>query len=461
MNLPRYSAGNLLVVGSTRSGKSKAEEVAVLAAAAEQVAVIVIDPHSRSLAAGCFQQLVSHGFQRRIIYDQLSCLSAVPGYRFLRSSSAPDLARRFSENDQAAREFMDLLCRRREVKSIATAPLTEEWIYHAIMLLLLQEQERPAHQIVYAFRPRHPIFREFLDGCTDEDTFQRFHDLETGAIKRGDYGAAQRLAEGSCGSPAFIARCGTNFDLDRFADEGGILLLEGGVKGISEDALRTVLGAVILLVINYVRRRPFSRRRVLLVLDEATNANLLSASGFEVRAAAELQKELLDIHILVQSPNFPSAEVDELVFTNCVRHHWHFQANDAVARRAAADLGDPEYRARIRDLRPGERFVKDHGTVYFEYVPLLDDPWVFPGLSDAKAAEALAQIRTRPEYQTKSCIAQKFQRGTRVTKPSSISPADTSASPDTSSPISPAQRLATGGSRGSSAAGNSGKSGTP
>lgn len=455
-----YRPGNVLIVGSTRSGKSKAEESAVLAAAEDQAAIVIADPHRDSLAAGCFRQLVARGYQRQIIFDQVSELSVAPGYQFLRPSLAPDVARRYSENDQAARDFMDVLCRRRELKSIATAPLTEEWIYHATRLLLSQDRERPAYEIVYAFRPGHPILHELLDGSSDADAYQRFHDVETGAIKRGEYASAQRLAEGTCGAPAFMARCGTTFNLPGFLDAGGFLLLEGGTRGISADALLTVLGAVILLVISYVRSRPVNRRRVLLVLDEASNANLLSAGGAEVRAAAELQKNLLDMHVLVQSPNFPSAEVDELIFTNCVRHHWHFQANDAVARRGAADLGHPQYRDRLRELAPGERLVKDHGSIYFEYVPLLEDPWVFPGLSEAKAAQALTEIRARPEYQTASCIAQKFQRGTRVTKRSSTAPADTSACQDISSSISPAQRLATGGSKRSSKGDSSAKSGT-
>ena len=50
---------------------------------------------------------------------------------------------------------------------------------------------------------------------------------------------------------------------------------------------------------------------MLLILDEATNANLVGAAGHEVRALAECQKMGLDIHVLVQSLNFPSSYVTD------------------------------------------------------------------------------------------------------------------------------------------------------
>src|SRR5207244_3204885 len=127
----------------------------------------------------------------------------------------------------------------------------------------------------------------------------------------------------------------------RFLGNCGILLVQGGA--ISQPVMQTILGSIILQTIQFVRSRPSPVPRVLLVLDEATNANLVGAAGHEVRALAECQKMGLDIHILVQSLNFPSAYVTDGVLTNCTRHEWYYAANAAVARKAAEDLGDTDY----------------------------------------------------------------------------------------------------------------------
>ena len=71
----------------------------------------------------------------------------------------------------------------------------------------------------------------------------------------------------------------------------------------------------ILQVISSTSSRPRPTPRVLLVLDEATNANLVGAAGHEVRALAECQKMGLDIHILVQSLNFPNSQIADGVLT--------------------------------------------------------------------------------------------------------------------------------------------------
>ena len=62
-----------------------------------------------------------------------------------------------------------------------------------------------------------------------------------------------------------------------------------------------------------------------------------------MNAAAECQKMGLDIHVLVQSLNFPNSHITDGVLTNCTRHEWMYAANAAVARKAADDLGNSDY----------------------------------------------------------------------------------------------------------------------
>jgi len=411
----RHRPGNQVTVGSTRSGKSHGEVHRIVDAAEDRdVAIVAIDPHSRSLVWNTFEQLIARGHESRVILDQLAYFDKVPGYRFLRPSTAENAYRRASENQQTAHEFTDVLTRRRGVdsSSLSRSPQTEEWTHKAVMFALEQNRERPGSDLQYAFKVGHPKFEALLRGCTDRDLKFEFEQIACGNIKRGQYAAAERLITGTCGSAAFVARCGTSLNFDAFLDDCGILLVEGSNDGISADAMQTIMGALVLKVIAYVRRRKKSTPRVLLVLDECTNAQLVSTH--EAKAMAELQKKALDCHALVQLLDFPSTKITDAVLSNAVRHEWYYNANSAVIRRAIEDLGlrSPkgsdgklidDASSYIRELEVGERWVKYRGTirekVWRERVPELKNPWVFPRLARKKALEALARIRERPEYQ--------------------------------------------------------------
>ena len=185
--------------------------------------------------------------------------------------------------------------------------------------------------------------------------------------------------------------------------------------------------------------------RVLLVLDEANNANLIGASGHEVRALAELQKDSygLDIHILVQSLDFPNPQITNGVLTNCKTHRWFYNANASMCRKASEDFGDNDYVSTIRTLKVGECVVKDRDIVRFEKVPALPNPWVFPELAARKTRRAIEEIRKRPEYGGDD----ECSLGENEKPQSSDGPSNTSAQRDTSSISSPAKRLRTEKSR--------------
>lgn len=445
-----HRKGNKISIGSTQSGKSYAEVHDVLAAAADQrTAIVVIDPHTRSLAWNSLIHLVARGHQRRIIWDQLDDCLETPKYRFLTASRASHPLLRAKHNHQAAEEFTELLCRRRDIASLAPSPQIEEWTVKAVQFLLNQPQDHNASELRRVFRIDHPRFKNFVTACTDPDVQYDFERVGDGSIKSGQYVAAQRLINAVCEAPAFMARCGTSLEIGRFLAQRGILLVQGGA--ISQPVMQTILGSIILQIIHYVRSRSTPSPRVLLVLDEATNANLVGAAGHEVRALAECQKMGLDIHILVQSLNFPSSYVTDGVLTNCTRHEWYYAAHAAVARKAAEDLGNSDLDSAIRNLRIGERYVKERERIQFEKVPALSQPWIFPQLAERKIRKALLEIRQRPEYGvTESCPT-----GASATPPLSGSPPDTYAAPSTSSDSSPARRRRTGGSPNS---GNKGSS---
>ena len=162
----------------------------------------------------------------------------------------------------------------------------------------------------------------------------------------------------------------------------------------------------------------------------------------------------LDIHVLVQSLNFPNSHITDGVLTNCTRHEWMYAANAAVARKAADDLGSSDYEERVRTLGVGHRFVKERDRVWFEKVPALPDPWGSPKLAAKKTQRAIDEIRQRPEYGNSPCPP-----GANETTKSNDSPPGTSAEPGTSSDISPARRRRTGGSKNSESEDSSDSSG--
>jgi hypothetical protein len=448
-----YRRGNTLTVGSTQSGKSYGVVHDILGAAdTRSISIVVCDPHQESLARKSVNQLIAHGHQKRIVWDQLDELMQTPKYRFLMRSRAKHPLQRAKENHQTAEQFSELLCRRRETHSLATSPLLEEWTMKAILLLLNQPHDHPASDLRYAFKPGHPTFERLVRNCQDPDIRQEFEQIAAGGIRSGQFAGAARLINAVCSAPAFIARCGMAFNLPRFLDNYGILLLEGGP--VSQPVLQTILGSVILQTIQYVRNRPRPFPRVLLVLDEATNANLVGAAGHEVRALAECQKMGLDIHILVQSLNFPSGYITDGVLTNCIRHEWYYAASAAVARKAAEDLGDSELEQQIRHLRVGQRYIKERNYVGFEVVPPLPQPWVFPQLAERKVQKAIARIRQRPEYGGND----QCSTGATVTTKSSDLPPDTQSPPGTSSHFSAASRRRTGGRKNSGSKDSSGSS---
>jgi hypothetical protein len=334
---------------------------------------------------------------------------------------------------------------------LAASPLTEEWTLKPALLVLNQPKDHPASKARFALMPDHREFRTLHQICTDPDTKYEFDKVASGAIRPSQYASAKRLIDAVCGAPSFIARCGTSFNLPAFFANRGILLIQGG--NVGQLVMQTIMGSIILQTINYVRNRPRPYPRVLLVADEATNANLIGAAGHETRALAELQKAGLDIHVLVQSLNFPSAFITDGVLTNCIRHEWFYAANPAVARKAAEDLGDPELVASVRNLKVGERWVKDRSGVRFERVPKIENPWVFGELAEIKTRRAIEEIYRRPEYGGNDECPPSVN-GQNVTPPSPIEPQGISAQPDITSNSSPAKRLRIRGSKSSESEGS-------
>ncbi len=413
---------NKLIIGEPGSGKSFGTALLALKFPG---AVFSGDPHKESLTA----LLLDH-LEGDVLYHQISNLDHSLGYGLLRPSVNSDPGKRLQENRRRAKQFVEVMMRRRG-GGIASAPLMEEWVMALLMIYLYQRPVKDPSIIPFGFRPGTDEFAALLRDCPLRDLKHKFEALE--AMKpaglRSEVGSAARLVSGTFGDPEFLAACRPGFDLGAFLQNGGKLLLERGTA--DEDVTRTIIGGINLLITEHCENRPKPYPPVAILLDECTNAN--TAGDFEERKAGETRKFGLHWHFICQHPNFPNGP--EGFFQNCQEKHFYRTGDYTLAHKLAAFVaagmsrGEKQSRAEMIDgitselmgFKPGWRYVVGPGGTRKEYVPMLVNPWPdWPGLRQAKREEKLCRIYSRPEY-----------RKTPVPRPSGDSGATSeSSSPD-------------------------------
>lgn len=358
------------VCGATRSGKSEAELVRLVSLARRgDCAIVLLDPPG-TLARKFLLHLDLLGLTGRVLYDQLADTDRVPGYDWFPPSTNPEPLQREAENDERIRLFADVLLRRRGTQGTATTPLIEETLLAALKLYVHQATPVPLPWLADAFDPLSERRAHLLRNCTEPELKRKLHDL--GALspttRRTETAPAERVFRAVLQSPAFRVRSGNaTFDIDDLLDSRGILVLDGSSRGnLSRDAMSVMMGAVILRVIEHCRTG--AANRVVLVLDEAANANLLGLH--ESQALAEAGKWGLEVHVLVQDPlTFGPPEVRSAVLQNTGRHEWFRQGSTEAARIAAEDVAIPQLdplrvhhsEERIRTVDAGFDRVTTHG----------------------------------------------------------------------------------------------------
>jgi hypothetical protein len=358
------------VCGTTRSGKSEAE-LARLVPLAKQgnAAMVLLDPPG-TLARKFLLHLDLLGLTHRVLYDRLADTDRVPGYDWLSASTNPDPLQREAENDERIRLFAEVILRRRGTQGTALTPLIEETVLAALGVYVHQATPAPLPWLADIFDPQSERRGHLLRNCTEPELKRKLQDLGSLSLtaRRTETAPAERILRAVLQSPAFRVRSGKpTFDIGQFLDDRGILILDGNSKGnLSRDAMSVMMGAVILRVIEHARTG--ANNPIVLVLDEAVNANLLGLH--ESQALAEAGKWGLEVHVLVQDPfGFPTPEIRSNVLQNCWRHEWFRQGSAEAARLAAEDVATPkldplkvhhtEYRTRTVDA--GFDRVTTHG----------------------------------------------------------------------------------------------------
>src|SRR5689334_11436668 len=97
---------NCLTVGSPGSGKTTGEiKYLVEEADRGDTAIVILDPHKNSLAAGAFAHFCERGHRDRIIFDRLPDIQRVPMWDFLPPSRAKSARERQGENQTRCEQF--------------------------------------------------------------------------------------------------------------------------------------------------------------------------------------------------------------------------------------------------------------------------------------------------------------------------------------------------------------------
>ncbi len=396
---------NTIRIGATQMGKSTAIiKDCVQYAERRAGGLLVEDPHSTMAI-----ELAAHLTARNIpfLYEKLSDTKRFLPFQFLKRSGQSDPWAKLAENEESARAFADVLVRRRGQMGLQNTPLIEEWIMAALELWLNQSEHISIAHLHHCFTPKHPVFDQLVENCTDGDTKHKFKLIEgmTALQRRSEIGSAQRILRIVLRSAAFALRCDGDFDIGQYLGNGGILIIEGkSLEGgsISEDAIRTTFGAMTLQVIQHVFKRT-EGQRIRIVMDEANNYSLVGP--YETKAMAECQKMGLDFDIGTQGIDFPTPEVLDSVLTNCHRHEWFKAGSDLVALKGSKDLGIPtldEYKVHHSDERVN-RFIKDYEVTEINKT---GDWWRDDGSTGGSTG---TQIMQKPVFEIESQITDHYQ----------------------------------------------------
>lgn len=446
---------HVFIVGGSGQGKSTAEIKDLIEETERgKSAIVCLDPHG-PLAQEFFAHLCQRGHEDRVLYDRLSDLDRVLRWDFLSPSRAKDKRLREGENETACGRFAEILLRRRGKASAADSPDIEEWLLAALNLYIYQRKRRPLADIRYAFQFDHPVFQEMMDRCTHDDTRRKFEQVIES--RQQAYKAAERLIEGTCRSVAFRVRTehAGGFSFERHLNNKGILIVEGGEGGpISPEALRTMLGTIVLKTLSFLRERKREFPNVVLVMDEANNVDLIGEAGHEIRALGELRKWGLAMHVMVQHLEFPGGDKTvRAIFSNCDTRRYFKIGDPRNASRLGEDLGghyetdgtkrrhykdgstwdapstDKNYFAdELRNLTVGECYVRRGNSNTKERITPLSDPFGYsPEALEAVIDGYLQKIKQRPEYYSPSDDDDEL--------PMDDSPAPPDRKPDDDSPF--------------------------
>src|SRR5205085_11120422 len=108
------------------------------------------------------------------------------------------------------------------------SPLMEEYVMALLLGFLTQRRPKPLSIIPYGLRPDTDEFRAFVTDIGLPEVRAKLRQLD--GLKprslRSEVGSASRLVDAVFRSPSFLARSERSFDLGRFLQDRGKLIVE-------------------------------------------------------------------------------------------------------------------------------------------------------------------------------------------------------------------------------------------
>jgi hypothetical protein len=371
-------------VGETGSGKSRAQIERIME---NYESAIVLDWKARGLSWEVAKHAAARG--KRFVFDSLGWMKHGIQWRLVRRPKTRPFTKK--EAESIARALSHLFMRYQGRLTLANTPLIETGAMTAIMCFLYQSDPFELRMLYRIFNPDDSLYEQAVANCTDGETqksIERWGKLSPSA-RRYELGGAARMFQIVLTSPAFACRCEGQFDAAKFLnhEEGGYILIDGG--DVSDEARRVMLGAISYHVLALAHRQKF-KTRVGLWLDEAHEF----AGHHECIGLRELRSSGLDITLVWQS--IPP-DMKEDVLQNCGRIEVYRCNSPESARLFAGMVAAcmPEHpdvvevQNRILNLNPpGSRFVRQR-KAWQEYVPLLSEPYPWPGLTETRTWQAI------------------------------------------------------------------------
>lgn len=299
----------------------------------DRAAQVWIDPHGQMVT-----QVAEHCVHRGLhltghfLHDQLFETSNVIGSNFLEASTHPDPEQREAFDRQAISEAIAVCVQAEGKTDLMKNPVIRTGLSDAFNLLIRQKTPISPVLLRNAFVGDSEDHHVLCQNCTREGLAKTFR--KYGRMSNRDWefncGPAHRRLEMLFGSPQFRKRCIATHDFCNFLNDGGIYVVDGtSIGNLSREDARLLMAMKILQVIWLARSGQLTRK-VVLIIDEGTNAGLIDMNI--ARALAEARKWGIEIQLILQNPiTFAPPEIRESVFQHCTRQFYLKQVNpDAV-----------------------------------------------------------------------------------------------------------------------------------
>lgn len=238
-------------ISGTGGGKSSNALVELVGMAKEKnQAILLCDPHG-PLARAFMEYLVRFNLDHKVIYDRLTDIDRVLGWKFFRRPETCDWKGKLQE-DELIHGLMDVFLWRRGSGPSYETPFFERGLLFALRLLFRQKTDISLMLLLHALKPGTTKWWNLVNGCTDKELVEAAKDMLgwNPMKKERQLEPADRLIEAVLENPVIAMRVANTFDPWIHYQAGGIVIIEGSFK-LSTDAVRSMMGFALFNAISF------------------------------------------------------------------------------------------------------------------------------------------------------------------------------------------------------------------